>query len=1311
MRIYLTLLISLLFRLQLFSQIPAINAFSPSSGPVGTTVIITGTNFSTIPANNIVFFGAVKATVTTASSTSLAVTVPSGATYQPITITINGLTASAAKPFIVTFSGGGSAFTASSFAPKIDYAAGLGPACIATSDLDGDGKPDLIEVNESPNTVSVFKNVSTAGTISFSLKTDYGTGGKPYCVVAGDLDGDGKPDLAVANGSSNTVSVFRNTSIGGNISFAPKIDLLSGSFPFCVVIKDFDGDGKPDVVSANSSSNTISIFKNNSIPGSISFSLKSDFVTGISPFWLAAGDLDEDGKPELATANGAISNSVSVLRNTSTIGSISFAPKTDFDGGRSSYSIAMGDINGDGKLDLAIASQGPVSLAVLLNTSTGTGNISFAQKATFQALNTSYGVTLNDMDGDGKPDIVIANSDFNSVSVFKNKSIAGVLSLDQKNDYLVGTNPWVTAVVDLNGDGKPDIATANYGSANISVLRNTVSATGVQSFTPSSAGSGTVVTINGLNFIGVTAVNFGGVLAASFTVNSSTSIAAVVAGGASGNVAVITNNDTFSLAGFTFLPAPSIASFNPTIAGTGDTIIITGTNYSDVNAVSFGGVQATSFATISSTSLSAVVGAGTSGNVSVTTPGGTASFAGFTYIPPPVVTSFTPVNADTGSIDTIAGNYFTGTTLVKFGETTARSFTVVSDNIITAIASTITGGSVSVSTPFGTGKLGGFYNGHLITSFGPASGPVGTIVTINGINFNNNPINNIVYFGAVRANVTSATTNALTVVVPAGSTHQPVSVTCNQLIAFADKPFIQTFINTDSLFVSSSFAPKIDFTTGPNPNGVSVGDLDGDGKPDLVTANQGNGFVSVFKNTGSKTNISFTKTDLFSGGCNNLSVYDMDGDGKPDIIASNNSQIISILKNNSSSGIISFSSYLQLTFGGDSHYRLAIHDIDGDGKPDIAVTQNLNNRVLIFRNTTINGVISFAPSVSYATGTDPLGTFLGDLNGDGRPDLIVSNFNSAKISVYKNTSTSGIILFDPPEGIVSPYGLASILISDFDGDGKPDIVASNTVDTSVIIFRNTETTGNISFDQPKRFLAGINIYDLSVQDMDGDGRPDIAGVSINSKKLSILKNESVNGNILFASMAEYDTETDPISLAISDFDGDEKADVAIVNFHSNSLSLYRNKMSEVNPIILCPPSANTSILSSITGLNYQWQLNADNGFSNIFNNSNYSGSNSATLQLISIPSSWYGYKYRCLVDGNISDVFEVRFGNSWIGAINSAWENASNWSCGAIPDINTDVIIKSGTIVINSNITIRSLKVSPVVTLTINPGFNLTVSH
>ncbi len=163
-----------------------------------------------------------------------------------------------------------------------------------------------------------------------------------------------------------------------------------------------------------------------------------------------------------------------------------------------------------------------------------------------------------------------------------------------------------------------------------------------------------------------------------------------------------------------------------------------------------------------------------------------------------------------------------------------------------------------------------------------------------------------------------------------------------------------------------------------------------------------------------------------------------------------------------------------------------------------------------------------------------------------------------------------------------------------------------------------------------------------------------------------------------------------------------------IDFTVNGFSNFFIKKSTAS--LLCK-NGNTSITSSLTGANYQWQLNAGSGFANILNNSFYSGTNTATLQITNAPTLWYGYQYRCVVAGSNSYAVSLQFLNTWTGAINNTWENGSNWSCGVIPDANTDVVINSGLPVLNSNASCRSIYINPGAVFTVSVGKNLTVMH
>ena len=411
------------------------------------------------------------------------------------------------------------------------------------------------------------------------------------------MDGDGKPDLVTANFNANTVSVLKNTSSGGNVSFAAKTDFITGNNPSHLSIDDLDGDGKPELIVVNSGSNSVSILKNTSTGVNISFAAKNDFATGSTPMKVSSVDLDGDKKPDLAIANNG-TNTVSILKNTSIGGNISFSPKTEFTAGNGPYSIFVADIDGDNKPDLAVANGSPTladnKVSVLRNTSNG-GNISFASKAEFIAGSNQHGIVINDLDGDGKPDMAIPNNFDNKISVLKNTSVAGTISFASTVEFATKSRPNDIAAGDLDGDGKPDLVVADEFPV-IAVFQNKANEPNIISFTPGFATPGSTITINGTNFTGANAVSIGGAAAASFNVVSATKITAVVgAGVAPGNVTVTTPYGTTSFSGFSISGPPVISSFAPASGAIGTTVNISGSNFNSTpaqNIVYFGSVMA-----------------------------------------------------------------------------------------------------------------------------------------------------------------------------------------------------------------------------------------------------------------------------------------------------------------------------------------------------------------------------------------------------------------------------------------------------------------------------------------------------------------------------------------------------------------------------------------------------------------------------------------------------------------------------------------------------------------------------------------------
>ncbi|MBI4930887.1 MAG: T9SS type A sorting domain-containing protein [Bacteroidetes bacterium] len=455
-----------------FSNAQTITSFSPTSGPVGTTVTITGTGFNTTPASNIVFFGATMATVSAATAISLTVTVPSGANFQYITVTnLNTyLTAYSAQPFNMATS----CSSTPSFAAAISVQGGSHN--VETCDMDGDGKADLVIADYFNNTFTVTRNTSTPGSISFAPKVTFpwAAAGQPNEVSIGDFDGDGKPDVALGgNGGGAFVSVYRNTSTPGSISFAARQDFSasSGQGNGNKII-DIDKDGKPDLVSVHWSGNCVWVLRNTSTgPGIISFAAGVSFATTTQPHKIDVGDLDGDSKPDVVIT-AFTSNTLSIFRNTSTPGTISFAARQDFSPGTVPYFIHIGDLDGDGKADIATVTRDASTLAVYRNTSTP-GAITLAVRQDFATLGgafTHYGLDFGDLDGDGKPDIAVGNSSLNSTSIFRNTSVPGTISFAARVDVASGYAYFI-GIDDFDGDGKPDIAVTKSGTT-VSILGN-----------------------------------------------------------------------------------------------------------------------------------------------------------------------------------------------------------------------------------------------------------------------------------------------------------------------------------------------------------------------------------------------------------------------------------------------------------------------------------------------------------------------------------------------------------------------------------------------------------------------------------------------------------------------------------------------------------------------------------------------------------------------------------------------------------------------------------------------------------------------
>ncbi len=375
------------------------------------------------------------------------------------------------------------------FGAVTSFTAGTAPVALATADFNGDGNADLAVADATSEKVDVFFGT---GTGTFTAGPVLSLSAPPTSIVTGDFNGDGFPDIAVggAPGSANsgtTVTVFLGSATGAfGLGQATTVETGVGtSEAIALATADFNADGHLDLAATDPTDGAVTV-----LLGTGSGTFGTPVVVtdvGSDPTAIVAGDLTGDGKADFAvtttvtdTSTGTSTDAVTLVpgEGNGQFGSPTVTTLT----ASGSTELAIGDLTGDGKaIDLAVGNaDGTVTL--LVNQGTGT----FVASAGPTVAAASTGIAIADLNLDGHGDVVTADggtalsSGADAVTVLPG---AGLGTLGTAGQFTVGSLPEGVAIADFNGDGKPDVATANQGAGTVSILLNTTTVTTIATST------------------------------------------------------------------------------------------------------------------------------------------------------------------------------------------------------------------------------------------------------------------------------------------------------------------------------------------------------------------------------------------------------------------------------------------------------------------------------------------------------------------------------------------------------------------------------------------------------------------------------------------------------------------------------------------------------------------------------------------------------------------------------------------------------------------------------------------------------------